>query len=88
MNVAGASTAGAGGIETGGRKWVAAAGVSGETFAAGRGSAAATSFLGANCRLTATEADTVNVSTPATSRASGPFCASCLRRCATGRSST
>ncbi len=54
-----------------------AAGVSGEILAAGRGSDVAASFLGTNCRLTATDAETVNVSTPATSRASGPVCPSC-----------
>ena len=48
------------------------AGASGEVFAAARGSDVATSFLGASSRLTATDSDTVNVSTPATSRATGP----------------
>jgi len=41
-------------------------------LAAGLGSDVAKSLLGANCRLTATDAEIVNVSTPATSRASGP----------------
>ena len=49
-----------------------AAGASGEVLAAGLGSDVAKSLLGANCRLTATDAEIVNVSTPATSRASGP----------------
>src|SRR4029078_8419814 len=67
-----ASTTGAGGIATGAGRRVTAEGASVEILAAGLGSDVAKSLLGANCRLTATDAEIVNVSIPAHSRVSGP----------------